>query len=77
MKILNQRVKYKETKGKVSGSCILERCFQKEEDMKHSNLPLFFSGADSAGGAQGARAPPAVTPSMGIYILFYNALITF
>ena len=33
-------------------------------------------GGFSRGGT-GARAPPAVTPSMGIYILFYNALITF
>ena len=33
-------------------------------------------GGFSRGGT-GARAPPAVTPSMGIYILFNNALITF
>ena len=39
------------------------------------------SGADSAGGGGGAQGhvppPPAVTPSMGIYKLFYNALFTF
>ena len=29
------------------------------------------------GGGHRGMCPPAVTPSMGIYILFYNALITF
>ena len=41
----------------------------------------FRGGFSRGGGGTGARAPPppppAVTPSMGIYIPFYNALITF
>ena len=38
---------------------------------------IMKQGRIQPGGHRGTCPPPAVTPSMGIYILFYNALITF
>ena len=47
-----------------------------QKDLNSKTLTFALQGRIQPGGT-GARAPPppAVTPSMGIYILFYNALI--
>ena len=44
-----------------------------------SHIEIAVPGADSAGGGGGHRGtcPPAVTPSMGISVLFSNVSITF